>query len=143
MLSRKKTSEPQKKPIRLIPEKLPPSEGKETVVDPIDITGKVEKAPTYFLAFDIAVNGFEKLAVSAEDIKESIEENASEIIDLVGQPTIVVTGIDGGYHVSMHFASYSDMPTAQHMKTDIENLDSRLKGRISKLTLKGIENENN
>lgn len=114
------------------PETLPESEGKIIKIKPIDIFGKVELAPAYTLGFEVELSALEKFAVDESDIRDAVLKNASRVIgDLVGNPTVSITGTSKGYRIVLGAATYDDVPGATLLKTRIENIDPRLKGRIS------------
>lgn len=115
-----------------IPETLPESQGKVIEIEPIDILGKVEPAPAYTVGFDVEMGAFEKLAVDESDIKSAVLKYASRVIgDLVGNPVVSIFETDNGYRVVLGAKTYDDVPGPSQLKTRIEKIDSRLKGRIS------------
>lgn len=115
-----------------IPETLPESQGKVIEIEPIDIFGKVEPAPAYTVGFDVEIGTLEKLAVDKSDIKSAVLKYASRVVgDLVGNPVVSIFETDNGYRVVLGAKTYDDVPGPSQITTRIENIDPRLKGRIS------------
>ena len=118
------------------PETLPETtKGKVTRIEPIDILGKVTPDSTYKFAFDIDMGTFEKLAVSESEISDMVWKFVPQVIgEIVGKPVVNVDEIDDGYHISVIAKTYEDVRTDSkgrgRLKAKIEQIDSRLKGRI-------------
>lgn len=81
------------------------------------------------VAFFVRVSGFEKLGVSASDVKAAVVDNAS-VLPGIGRPRVRVSSVSGGYAVTASYPDSSRLVGSGEARRAMESIDPRLQGRI-------------
>lgn len=86
------------------------------------------------VSFRVRVSGFEKLGVSASDVKAAVTSNA-RVLPGIGRPTVTVRDVSGGFDVTATYPDSSKLIGTGTVTRAIESVDPRLKGRVENVRI--------
>lgn len=108
---------------------------KQASVSAVAFPKKQEGKRRLQVRFAVKVAGWEKLAVDVDDVRQTVEKNATALPGK-GRPRITVNDVDGGFWVLAIYPDSAGDISAAEAKKKIEAIDNRLQGRVSNVTVK-------